>query len=677
MNSTPEFQHWKLSTDEAGIVWLGFDQADSGTNTLGSAVMQELAHAVEHVRASKPCALIMYSEKKNAFAAGADINEFKKLENEFQAFDLIRAGQRVLDDIAALPCPTVAVIHGFALGGGLELALACRYRIAADDPKTQLGFPEVKLGIHPGFGGTVRSVNVMGVTAAMKIMLTGHSLKAKQALKQGLVDRLASADEIKEHAANLALKPPSPRRAPFMQRVLDMAPLRPFVAKQLRKQTAAKVREDHYPAPYAIIRLWQQDGGRLRPESFEAEAHSIARLMCGETARNLVRVFFLQNRLKGLGRKADFNLRRAHVIGAGTMGGDIAAWCASRGVQVNVQDQEAKYVEDAFERARKFFSRKLKDEKKIEEARGRLTMDLSGAAVPECDLVLEAVIEEREAKTAVLGEVAPKLGDKAVLATNTSSIPLEELAKALPDPGRLVGMHFFNPATKMPLVEVIATADTSEATVARALAAVRAIGKLPLPVKSAPGFLVNRILAPYMMAALEAWDKGAALEALDAAAEDFGMPMGPAELADTVGLDIALAVSDTLKDTIAVAAPDKLRALVDGGRLGKKTGEGLYRWEDGKPAKAKERGRHRDSELQDRLILPYLNEAVRALREGVVEDADLLDAGAIFGTGFAPFRGGPIHYARRRGAAEIKARLDTLAQKYGELYRPDAGWDSL
>ncbi|MGH8272146.1 MAG: 3-hydroxyacyl-CoA dehydrogenase NAD-binding domain-containing protein [Gammaproteobacteria bacterium] len=678
--TTPEqspYRHWQLANDEKGIAWLAFDQAESGTNTLSSIVMQELAQVLDDVGRDLPRALIIYSRKKNGFAAGADIKEFTELKEEPQAYELIRSGQRVFEKLAALPCPTIAMIHGFALGGGLELALACRYRIAADDEGTQLGLPEVKLGIHPGFGGTVRSVSVMGVSAAMDLMLSGRSLNAHQALARGLVDRIAEPDELREHTLNLALTPPRPHTAPFLQRLLGLAPLRPLVAGALNRKLAARVRCEHYPAPYAMVRLWQRHGGRLRSESFEAEAHSIARLMCGETAQNLVRVFFLQNRLKGLGRGTDFKPRRVHVIGAGTMGGDIAAWCAARGIVVTLQDREAQYVERALARANKFFERKLKDEKKIEAAAARLTMDLTGDAAADADVVIEAIFEDRDAKTALLREIEPRLGSEAVLATNTSSIPLATLAAALAKPERLIGLHFFNPVAKMPLVEVVAGDATSPEAAAKGLVVVRAIGKLPVPVKSAPGFLVNRILAPYLMAALTAWDEGIALEALDRAAENFGMPMGPAELADTVGLDVLFSVAEVLKDTISIPPPKALRDLVDAGHLGRKNGRGLYVWQDGKAQKQTKPAAGADAELQERLILPLLNEAVRCLREGIVADADLLDAGVIFGTGFAPFRGGPIHYARRADPVEIKARLTTLAQKYGEVYRPDSGWDEL
>lgn len=670
------FKHWALSRDEKGIAWLGLDQEGSSTNTLGSEVMQELDRVLDSVERDLPQALIVFSRKDNGFAAGADINEFTQLKTPDEAYDLIRGGQRVLDRLANLDCPTVAIVHGFALGGGLELALACRYRIASDAADTQLGLPEVKLGIHPGFGGTVRSVAVMGVLPAMQMMLAGKSLRTGAARATGLVDRLATPDELRERACNLALRSPAPQRAPFLQRLLSLAPSRPFVAMLLRRQLAAKVREEHYPAPYAIVRLWQRHGGKLHTQSFELEARSIAELMCGETARNLVRVFLLQDRLKGLGRKARFKPRRVHVIGVGTMGGDIAAWCASRGMDVSLQDRERKYIDGARDRAHKFFERRLKEPSKVKDAMDRLHPDLGGERLADAELVIEAIIEKRDAKQTLLKEIEPHLADNALLATNTSSIPLETLASVLQHPERLVGLHFFNPVTKMPLVEVVTSDHTSESVADQALAAVRAMGKLPLPVRSAPGFLVNRVLAPYMMSALMALEDGESLVDIDSAAENFGMPMGPAELADTVGLDIAFDVARELQETLEFEVPVAARKLVEAGHLGKKTGKGLYTWKGGKPVKQKSL-RTENSELTDRLILPMLNEAVRCLRLGIVADADLLDAGVIFGTGFAPFRGGPLQYARRAGPKDLKARLTALDQMHGPLYNPDQGWDTL
>ncbi len=671
-----KFTHWHLSRDEKGIVWLGFDQAGSSTNTLSSEVMQELSRVLDEIERDRPQALIVFSRKNNGFAAGADIGEFTRLETPSQAYELIRGGQQVLNRLANLPCPTVAMVHGFALGGGLELALACRYRVASNAPNTQLGLPEVKLGIHPGFGGTVRSVALMGVLPAMKMMLTGKSLRAEAAKAVGLVDRLATPDELRERACNIALKSPRSHSASRLQRLLSLPLLRPFVGQMLRKQLNTRVRKDHYPAPYAIVRLWQRHGGTLCPQSFELEAHSIAELMCGETARNLVRVFLLQDRLKGLGRTTRFKPRRVHIIGTGIMGGDIAAWCASRGMDVSVQDREEKYVKAARDRARTFLERKLKDPARVKDAMDRLHADSTGEALADAELVIEAIIENRDAKQSLLKEIELQLAEHALLATNTSSIPLETLASVLQHPERLVGLHFFNPVTRMPLVEVVSSEHTASSISDQALAAVRAMGKLPVPVRSTPGFLVNRILAPYMMSALIAWDDGEALEAIDSAAEAFGMPMGPAELADTVGLDIALAVAGELKGIIEFSVPEATRKLVNAGHLGRKSGQGLYTWNNGKAVKRKTR-RNNNAELTDRLILPLLNEAVRCLREDIVAEADLIDAGIIFGIGFAPFRGGPLHYARHIGAIRLKLRLTELAEKYGPLYTPDSGWDTL
>ncbi|HEX5313757.1 MAG TPA: 3-hydroxyacyl-CoA dehydrogenase NAD-binding domain-containing protein [Gammaproteobacteria bacterium] len=675
--SESDYAHWRLETDEKGILWLGFDQAGTGTNTLGSAVLEELSVILDRLVVQPPHALIVHSRKDNGFAAGADVKEFTHIENEPQAYELIRRGQLVLNRLAALPCPTVAMIHGFALGGGLELALACRYRIAADTTHTKLGFPEVKLGIHPGFGGTVRSVAVMGVFAAMKLMLTGRSLGAGEAKARGLVDKVASAAELHERAINLALNPRRAPRASSLQRLLSLPPARPLVARILRRQLAGRVREEQYPAPYAMVRLWRLHGGRLHAESFEAEAHSIAHLMCGETARNLVRVFFLQNRLKALGRTPQFVPRQVQVIGAGTMGGDIAALCAARGIEVRLQDREASFVEAAIARSRKFFERKSKDAHEIGEAAARLKMDLAGDDLPEAELVIEAITEKRDAKLELFRDIEPRMAEDALLATNTSSIPLETLADALQRPERLVGLHFFNPVAKMPLVEVVSMEETSAETRKRALAVVHALGKLPVPVRSAPGFLVNRILAPYLTAAFAAHDRGVAPEAIDRAAEDFGMPMGPLELADTVGLDVALAAAESLEGLVPVAPPQALRDLVAAGSLGRKTGQGIYAWRNGKAQKQPKLAATASPLLQDLLILPFLNEAVRCLREKIVEDADLLDAGMIFGTGFAPFRGGPLHYARRAGAQALAARLNELRADYGPLYSADPGWNEL
>jgi 3-hydroxyacyl-CoA dehydrogenase/enoyl-CoA hydratase/3-hydroxybutyryl-CoA epimerase len=668
--------HWTCRVDGDAVAWLTLDCLGASTNTLGREVMESLNAALDTVERARPRGVVVRSAKKNGFVAGADIREFTGLTSPEQGYALIRGGQRVLDRLAALPFPSVAAIHGFALGGGLELALACTYRIGVDDGRLALGLPEVMLGIHPGFGGTVRAPRLVGVRAALDMMLTGKTIRADRALAMGLVDRLVPADRIDAEAVALLRQPPTPRRAPLLDRVLSIGPARNYVASQSLAQVAKRARRDHYPAPYAIVELWRRYGARGEA-AYEAEARSIAELFCTETSRSLVRVFFLQDRLKAMGGKAPVEVKRVHVVGAGVMGGDIAAWCAYRGLEVTLQDRAAEFVQPALDRARAFFTKRAKTPADAEAASARLRADVEGHGVPDADVVIEAIYENVEAKQALYAQLEPRMKPGAVLATNTSSLRLEDLRATLPDPTRLVGLHFFNPVAKMPLVEVIHARDTRDDAVKAALAFARRLDKLPLPCASAPGFVVNRILFPYMVEAMLAAQEGLSLRTIDDAALDFGMPQGPIELADTVGLDVAYHVGQVLSKAFGTPAPDALKPMLDAKKLGRKTGEGFYRWVDGKPERAPADGRAAPDDLADRLILPMLNEAVAVLREGVVADEELLDAGAIFGTGFAPFRGGPLNYARRRGLDAVVARLRELEQRHGPRFRPDAGWDLL
>lgn len=668
--------HWSWEVDAQGIAWLCIDKQGASTNTLGREVMESLHAALNALERARPKGVVVWSAKPNGFVAGADITEFTALQTAEQGYELIRSGQRVLDQLAALPCPTVAAIHGFALGGGLELALACTYRVAANDGKVALGLPEVMLGIHPGFGGTVRTPRLVGVRAALDMMLTGKTVRAERALAMGLVDRLAAPDQLKAAAAAMLRDRPAPRRAPWLDRLLSSAPFRGYVARQSIEQVARRARREHYPAPYAIVELWRRHGAK-GPAAYEAEARSIAELFCTETSRSLVRVFFLQDRLKSLGGKGADPVRRVHVVGAGVMGGDIATWCAYRGLDVTLQDRGAEYVQPALDRAREFFAKRAKGADAAAAALARLRMDVEGAGVPDADVVIEAIYENVDAKQALYAALEPRLKAGAVLATNTSSLRLETLATKLQDPARLVGLHFFNPVSKMPLVEVIHARSTHEDTVRAALAFARRLDKLPLPCASAPGFVVNRILFPYMIEAMLAAQEGIPMAVIDEAALAFGMPQGPIELADTVGLDVAYHVGQVLSQAFGSPAPDALQPMLAAKKLGRKTGEGFYKWIDGKPQRPSAGAAIVPDDLQDRLILPMLNEAVAVLREGIVGDEELLDAGAIFGTGFAPFRGGPLHYARRRGIPAVVARLRDLEARHGARFRPDEGWSRL
>jgi 3-hydroxyacyl-CoA dehydrogenase/enoyl-CoA hydratase/3-hydroxybutyryl-CoA epimerase len=666
---------WKLERDGDDVAWLSFDKPGASANVLSKEVIQELAGLMPQLEARPPRALIVASAKPGGFAAGADIKDFTTLKTPDEAYSLIRAGQQAFDRIEALPCPTVAAIHGFALGGGLELALACRYRVAANDGKLSLGLPEVQLGIHPGFGGTVRAVRLVGVRVAMDMMLTGRPYRADKALAVGLVDRLAPPAELRSAAKALALAPPPARHRAFLDSVLNLGVLRPFVARALEKQVAARARRDQYPAPYAVIELWRRCGAR-GPAAYEAEARSIGNLMLTPTARSLVRVFFLQDRMKALGGKAPQELRHVHVVGAGVMGGDIAAWCALRGFNVTLQDRGPEFVQPALVRAQDLFGKRLREADLVRAAAERLRADVTGEGVPQADVVIEAIFENVDAKRALYATLEPRMKAGALLATNTSSLMLETLGEKLANPARLVGLHFFNPVAKMQLVEVVRTAATPPEILAAALAFTRRLDRLPLPCRSAPGFVVNRILMPYLNEALFAARDGIGLADIDEVAVSFGMPMGPIELADTVGLDVCLHVGRILAEAFGREAPDQIAALVEAKQLGRKTGRGLYEWRDGKPIKPPRTGSP-PADLEDRLILPMLNDAVACLREKVIEDADLLDGGVIFGTGFAPFRGGPIYYARERGPASIVERLKSLEARYGTRFRPDAGWQEL
>ncbi|MGA9333624.1 MAG: 3-hydroxyacyl-CoA dehydrogenase NAD-binding domain-containing protein [Rudaea sp.] len=671
------FAHWKAEAGDDGILILTLDRADASVNALNRAVLDELAQIVERLSFEPPKGIVIRSGKANGFVAGADIHEFEEYEKQGTVLDSIQYGQRVFQSLAQLRCPTVAAIHGFCMGGGTEMALACRYRVATRDASTKIGLPEVMLGIHPGWGGTARLPRLIGAPQALPIMLTGKSVRAEAALGLGLVDALSSPELLVETAREHLRHR---RSRPLLQRARAWAtniwPVRQILAPIVRKQTAAKVRPDQYPAPFALIEVWRRGGSGIR-QRLKLEARSVAKLAQTPTCHNLVRVYFLQERLKGLGAGSKADIKHVHVIGAGVMGGDIAAWCALRGFDVTLQDREMKYIQPALDRAQELFSRRLKTPDRIQPVAARLKADVDGKGIADADLVIEAIFENLEAKQELYKKTEPAMKASALLATNTSSIPLNELRTAVKDDARFLGLHYFNPVAQMPLVEIVRQDHLKAANEKHALAFCKAIDKLPVPVKGTPGFLVNRILMPYLLEALRAFKEGIPGPVLDKAAKKFGMPMGPIELADTVGLDVCASVGKELGDFLGLEIPEGMDDLIAAGKRGKKTGEGLYKWENGKPVKPPVDPEYQaPTDLTARMIMPMLNEAVSCLHDGVVDDADLLDAGVIFGTGFAPFRGGPIQYIRSEGADKIKAQLETLAGKYGKRFAPKAGWDA-
>ncbi len=669
------FNHWKPSVDSSGIATLSLDRADSSVNALSRAVLDELAQMIERLAIEKPTGVILHSAKPSGFAVGADIKEFVEYARQGSVLENIQRGQQIFESLARLPCPTVAAVHGACMGGGTELILACRQRVAVDDDKTRIALPEVMLGIHPGWGGTARLPRLIGATEALPLMLTGKSLSARRALALGVVDRVASADELLATARQMIARP---HQRPLGQRAKAWAsnlwPVRQAMAPMVIKQTAAKVRKEHYPAPFALIEVWKRGGSGIQ-QRLKLEARSVARLAQTPTAHNLIRVFLLQERLKGQGGGTDPAIRRVHVVGAGVMGGDIAAWAALKGFDVTLQDREMKFVQPALDRARAYYEKKLKQPDKVQAAMGRLRADIEGSGVASADLAIEAIYENAEAKRALYATIEPQFQADEILASNTSSIPLDELREGLQAPQRFLGLHFFNPVAQMPLVEVVRH-DQLDATVEkRALAFCKAIGKLPVAVKGTPGFLVNRILMPYLLEALRLYSEGVPGPVLDREAKAFGMPMGPIELADTVGLDVCASVGRELAPFLGLELPPGLE--LEEGKRGKKDGQGLYIWQDGKPQKPEvDPDYTAPADVQARMILPMVNEAVACLADGVVDDADLLDAGVIFGTGFAPFRGGPIQYVRSQGADALREQLVQLAARHGERFMPKQGWDS-
>jgi 3-hydroxyacyl-CoA dehydrogenase/enoyl-CoA hydratase/3-hydroxybutyryl-CoA epimerase len=668
------YRNFKLTRDGDGIAWLLFDRADASANTLSAEVIEEFDRVMGTLEATRPTGIVIRSAKASGFIAGADVNEFRGATESSVVEAAIGRAHAVIDRLEALRIPTVAVIHGFCLGGGLEVALACQMRIAIDDAR--FGFPEVMLGLHPGLGGTARFTHLVNPMQAMTLMLTGKTIDARKAKSLGLVDAVTQERHVRNAVRDAVFGKLKRAKPGALNTILNSGPARSFLASRMRREAEKAAPHEHYPAPYALIRLWEKHGGD-RAAMLAAEKSSFARLMVTPTAQNLIRVFFLREQMKKLAGNGN-KVQHVHVIGAGAMGGDIAAWCAHQGLRVTLADMKPEPIAGAVKRAADLYGKIIRKRTDVRDALDRLIPDLDGTGVRTADLIIEAVPEKLELKQKVYAGLEPQMKPGAILATNTSSIPLQDLRTTLQSPQRLVGLHFFNPVSRLQLVEVVSHDAVDPQILAEAMAFVGAIDRLPLPVKSSPGFLVNRALTPYMLEAMVMLDEKVDKTVIDAAAEQFGMPMGPIELADQVGLDICLAVGDMLRSKFGDLLPPTpawLREKVAKGELGRKTGKGFYVWKDGKAEKAPVANAAKPTpEMIDRLILPMSNVCVACLREGIVDNADIVDGAMIFGTGYAPFRGGPLNYARARGVEEVAATLRTLATKFGGRFAPDEGW---
>jgi 3-hydroxyacyl-CoA dehydrogenase / enoyl-CoA hydratase / 3-hydroxybutyryl-CoA epimerase len=671
------YRNFRLTRDADGIAWLLFDREGASANTLSSDVMDEFDRILGELEAQRPAGLVIRSAKKSGFVAGADVNEFRGTTDAQTVQTAISRAHAVIDRLEALRVPSVAVIHGFCLGGGLEVALACQMRIAIDGAR--FGFPEVMLGLHPGLGGTARFTRLVNPIQAMTLMLTGRNIDARRAKALGLVDAITQERHVKNAVKDAIFGRLARARPGFLNTFLNSGAARGFLASRMRREAAKTAPAEHYPAPYALIDLWEKHGGD-KAGMLAAEKSSFARLMLTPTAQNLIRVFFLREEMKKLAGSGN-KVAHVHVIGAGAMGGDIAAWCANEGMRVTLADMKAEPIAGAIKRAAELFGKIIRKPTEVRDALDRLAPDMDGEGVRNADLIIEAVPEKLELKQKVYAGLEPRMKQGAILATNTSSIPLQDLRTTLQRPERLLGLHFFNPVSRLQLVEVVSHDGNDEALLQEARAFVGAIDRLPLPVKSSPGFLVNRALTPYMLEAMVMLDEKIDQRLVDQAAEKFGMPMGPIELADQVGLDICLDVGDMLRSKFGESLPPTpawLRDKVTRGELGRKSGKGFYTWKDGKAEKAPlpETGPRVTDEMIDRLILPMSNVCVACLREGIVDNADVVDGAMIFGTGYAPFRGGPLNYARTRGVDNVVTTLRTLAEKFGGRFAPDAGWES-
>lgn len=692
-----------------GIVWLVLDCAGSPVNTVSDAVLARLDEVLHDLAQAPPRALVIRSAKPGGFAAGADIDSFERISGESgdrrgdeSAVGLLEQGHAVLDRLQALPCPTIAVVHGAALGAGFELALACDHRIAIDG--ASFGFPEINLGLHPGLGGTFRLTGLIDPIEAMSLMLTGRSADTGKAHKLGIVDEVTEERHVRaaietliedkartstrtstgttgmsptaspRAAANAPGKPARPDRG-LKARAFDLHPARSLAAGRMRAEAQKKAPLVHYPAPYALIDLWEAHGGDPHAMQ-EAEIASFARLLDSDTSRNLRRVFSLRRSLKHDAR-GDDGISHVHVVGAGAMGAEIAGWCAIHGKRVSLGDVSPDALGRAMKQAAQICRDRHLDGIETRDALDRLMPDPKGYGYARADLVIEAVPEDASLKATIHREAASRMKEDAILATNTSSLPLAALARSVAEPARFAGLHFFNPVSKLQLVEVVSHERTAPQVAERLAAFCGAISRLPALVRASPGFLVNRALTPYLMEAMVLMDEGVPKEVIDRAALDFGMPMGPVALADQVGLDICLNVAESLKSSLDKPLPDispRLRERVQANQTGRKAGRGFYDWSDGTPRPETTASGAED--IQDRLILPMLDACVECLRRQIVRDADQVDGAMIFATGFAPFRGGPIHYARTRGFADIRRRLAELAQRHGDRFRPDPGWDN-
>ena len=687
---------FNLETRPDGIAVLTFDLPGEKVNKLTMPVLDELDSLLDDLTARRDVkALVITSGKPDTFIAGADIAEIRDITAPERGSELSRRGQAIMNKIETLPFPTVAAIHGACLGGGLELALACSYRVISSAPRTVLGLPEVRIGIIPGFGGTQRLPRLVGLAQGLEMILTGKSVHPKQAKTTGLADEVTHREKLLEVAAGMARnamgrqRPAGIRvRRPFPFLLLESNPLgRAFVYAQARKRVLAETRSN-YPAPLAALDAVQTGLARGAAAGYDREAALIGPLITSDVSKNLIHVFYLNESLKRDQRQAS-SVERAGVIGAGVMGGGIAQLFAEKGIAVRMKDIAPAAVSAGLRAAADLFrKRAMKGILAPLQARDGMdrisvTTDMSGFGG--VDIAVEAVVEDLEVKKQVLLDFESTAKDSSIFASNTSSLSIDAMASVSKRPDRVVGMHFFNPVEKMPLVEIVRGRQTSDGTVAAVAALARRLGKLPVVVNDGPGFLVNRILMPYLGESLRMLEEGGAIEDIDDALMRFGMPMGAFVLLDEIGIDVAWKVAGVLREGLGerIAPSPLLETLYKKGFHGRKNGRGFYLYMHGRRGgpsplihqmitKQARPGRLMQEEIVERAVLLMIKEAALCMEDRITDRTDLLDAALVFGIGFPPFRGGLLRYADALGAKRVVERLEALAAKFGDRFAPPA-----
>ncbi|CAN5443583.1 fatty acid oxidation complex subunit alpha FadJ [soil metagenome] len=661
-----------------GVCILTFDRPNSSANLFDEATLHELADHLEALRDnSRVRALVITSAKPSIFIAGADIDSIIANPDPSEVGRLIRLGQNVFSQLAGLAVPTAAAIHGACVGGGFELALACDLRIASPDKATKIGLPETQLGILPAWGGSTRLPRLIGLPGALDLILGGKVMPARAALKRGLIDEVVPAENLVRRAAERLLHRDLPTRP--SHGLTNNPASAALIGKVAARKSAAKTR-NHYPAITRAVEVVSHAAYGPIEHGLARERDAVLDLATTPEARNLIRLFFLTERAKKLRRHdpATPPPTAAAVVGAGVMGAGIAQWCATRGLDVLLTDVAATPLAHGMATVDKLNAeatrRHLLTHTEALRARDRITPSFDRVPMLHTDMVIEAAVEKLDVKRQIFADLDARSGHGTILATNTSALPVGEIARATAHPDRVVGIHFFNPVHRMKLVEVVVADTTSDETVLRAIRFVQHIGKLPVVVRDRPGFVVNRILMPYLVGAGFLFESGVPAADIDQAMLAFGMPMGPLRLLDEVGNDVALHVADTLADAFGdrFPIPEILRELVATDRLGRKTGHGFYEYRGGKEILPEHNlsphvphPRTSLAQISAILVALMVNEAARCLEEKVAATPDDIDFAMVMGTGFAPFRGGPLRHADAVDPTTIAGLLDRLAQETG------------